>query len=142
MLLVACEVTGALHSEVLAGASTMHFMVEWEKFIATRGRPNWVVSDNGTNFKSKTNTADSANLTSVDWLEVERRELRDVFISHSKPFQEFKEARGRKDIVFLSKLLAEVVRDRLPQAVDLIVQRIREARAAKAAGGSWGKAAV
>ena len=110
VLLVACEVTGALHSEVLAGASTMHFMVEWEKFIATRGRPNWVVSDNGTNFKSKTNTADSANLTSVDWLEVERRELKHKttweFVT---PGAQWRNSKAERRVKTLKKVLATVL---------------------------------
>ena len=73
--LMVCSVTGAIHMELLAGASTRHFLTEWEKFIDLRGRPDRVISDPGTNFKSKENTA-GANLTEVDWKTVEEQEAR------------------------------------------------------------------
>ena len=75
VVLMVCSVTGAIHTELLAGASTRHFLTEWEKFVDVRGRPDRVISDPGTNFKSKDNSA-GANLTDVDWKTVEKEEAR------------------------------------------------------------------
>jgi len=51
-----------------------------------------------------------------------------------------KETRDIKEVQLLSKILLEINKDRLPQAVDIIAQRIREVRMAKQAGNSWEKA--
>ena len=53
-----------------------------------------------------------------------------------------KEVGDMKEVQLLSKVLLEINRDRLPQAVDIIAQRIREVRMAKAPGSSWEKAEI
>ena len=37
-VLMVCEVIGSIHTELLAGASTQHFLVEWAKFVDLQGR--------------------------------------------------------------------------------------------------------
>jgi len=51
-----------------------------------------------------------------------------------------KETRDLREVQALSKVLLEINKDNLPQAVDIIAQRIREIKAAKSSGGSWEKA--
>jgi hypothetical protein len=53
-----------------------------------------------------------------------------------------KDVRDVKETTFLVKLLLEVGHRRLPQAMDLIAQRLRELRMAKSDGSSWEKASV
>ena len=47
-----CMYTRSLHVEMIQSASTEHFIFAFGKFIARRGTPTVVFSDNGTNFKS------------------------------------------------------------------------------------------
>ena len=58
--------------------------------------------------------------------------------SHS----ELKDVRDLKEVQLLSKLLMNLNTNKLAEAVDLLVMRIREIRTAKGAGGSWEKAAA
>ena len=53
-----------------------------------------------------------------------------------------KEIRDLREVQCLSKLVAQLNANRLPQALDLACQRIREIMLAKKAGGSWEKAAL
>lgn len=48
--LFTCLATRAIHLEVVSTLSTDHFMLSFTRFIARRGRPSVVWSDNGTNF--------------------------------------------------------------------------------------------
>ena len=109
VLLVACEVSGALHSEVLAGASTRHMLVEWEKFLSTRGRPDRVITDNGTNFKSRGNKGNATNLTNVDWDEVERRELKHNTVwEFVAPGAQWRNSKAERRVRTLKKVLSTV----------------------------------
>ncbi|UYV74108.1 hypothetical protein LAZ67_11002135 [Cordylochernes scorpioides] len=45
-----CLVTRAIHLEVVHALSTEEFMMGLSRFIDTRGRPDTIYSDNGTNF--------------------------------------------------------------------------------------------
>lgn len=45
-----CLTTRAIHLEVVTNLTTEAFMAAFKRFIARRGRPNHVYSDNGTNF--------------------------------------------------------------------------------------------
>ena len=53
-----------------------------------------------------------------------------------------KEARDLREVLLLSRVICELNKDRLPQAVDIIAQRIREVLAAKKTGGSWDKGSL
>ena len=53
-----------------------------------------------------------------------------------------KELRDQREVLVLSRLLAELNHNRMAQAVDVIALRLREILMAKASGGSWEKAAV
>ena len=53
---------------------------------------------------------------------------------------EFKEVRDNREVLHLSRILSELAANRVPVAVDIIAQRIREVRLAKSAGQSWEKA--
>ena len=46
-----CAVTRAVHLELVSDCSTECFLLAFRRFIARRGRPSLVISDNGTNFK-------------------------------------------------------------------------------------------
>ncbi|UYV63128.1 hypothetical protein LAZ67_2003231 [Cordylochernes scorpioides] len=65
-----CLVTRAIHLEVVHALSTDEFMMGLSQFIDTRGRPDTIFSDNGTNFvgttlKSAENIINSRPLTYV-----------------------------------------------------------------------------
>jgi len=53
-----------------------------------------------------------------------------------------KEIRDLREVQVLSKMLAELNADRIPQAVDFAAQRIKEILHAKRPSSSWEKAAV
>ena len=46
-----CAVTRAVHIELVSDCSTECFLLAFRRFIARRGRPSHIISDNGTNFK-------------------------------------------------------------------------------------------
>ena len=53
-----------------------------------------------------------------------------------------KEIRDLREVQVLSKLIAEINKNRIPEAVDIIAQRIREILTAKKSGSSWDKGAL
>ena len=57
-------------------------------------------------------------------------------LSGSKGVRDFRE------VQLLSKVVGELNKDRIPQAVDFMTHRIREVLAAKKTGGSWEKGAL
>ncbi|UYV80854.1 hypothetical protein LAZ67_19001990 [Cordylochernes scorpioides] len=50
VIIFTCLVTRAIHLEVMHALSTDEFMMGLSRFIDTRGRPDTIYSDNGTNF--------------------------------------------------------------------------------------------
>ncbi|XP_068723837.1 uncharacterized protein [Montipora capricornis] len=52
--LFTCLVTRAIHLEVAFSLSTDSFIMCLRRFIARRGKPTVIYSDNGTNFVSRT----------------------------------------------------------------------------------------
>ncbi len=46
-LLITCLNTGTLAIHVMHQYSTSAFLIQWEHFVAVRGRPTWVHSDPG-----------------------------------------------------------------------------------------------
>ena len=52
-----------------------------------------------------------------------------------------KEVRDLREVQVLTRILNEIQRERLPQAIDTLVQRVREILVAKRASASWEKAA-
>ena len=53
--LFTCMSTRACHLELLDDLSTDHFIMALKRFIARRGRPQSIHSDNGTNFVGANN---------------------------------------------------------------------------------------
>ncbi len=67
VVLFTCAVYRAVHLELVSSLSTEMFIMAFRKFVARRGRPSVVYSDNGTNFTGCSNL-----LKSVKWDEVQR----------------------------------------------------------------------
>jgi hypothetical protein len=78
-LLIVCQATGALHTEVAFDYSTDAFLNCWEHFAAVRGHPSKVVSDRGSQLTSSRNSVAFTNADSPvswDWAEVKARGAR------------------------------------------------------------------
>ena len=52
-----CFVTRAVHSEVVTSLTTEAFLAALRRFIAHRGKPRTIYSDNGTNFQRASMTS-------------------------------------------------------------------------------------
>ncbi|XP_071648478.1 uncharacterized protein [Temnothorax longispinosus] len=63
--LFTCAVYRAIHFELVTSLSTDSFMEAFRRFIARRGRPSTVYTDNGTNF-----TGTNRCLQEIDWRKV------------------------------------------------------------------------
>jgi hypothetical protein len=50
-----CFVTKAVHIEVVTSLTTEAFLAALRRFIARRGKPKTIFSDNGTNFQGASN---------------------------------------------------------------------------------------
>ncbi|XP_011858694.1 PREDICTED: uncharacterized protein LOC105556221 [Vollenhovia emeryi] len=60
-----CAIYRAVHFELVTSLSTERFMESFRRFIARRGRPSTVYSDNGTNFEGFSNL-----LKRIDWVKI------------------------------------------------------------------------
>ena len=69
-LILVCQATGAVHTQVAHDYSTSAFLLQWDHFVAIRGRPTKVVSDCGSQLTSSDNTVKA---DSFDWEEVKGR---------------------------------------------------------------------
>jgi len=58
-----CAVVRAVHLELVSSLSTEAFLLSLRRFIACRGRPKTIYSDNGTNFVGSDNL-----LSGVPWI--------------------------------------------------------------------------
>ena len=54
-LLLVCRSTGALHTQLMHNYGTEAFLLQWENFVAIRGTPMKVVSDQGSQLTSADN---------------------------------------------------------------------------------------
>ncbi|CAL1297242.1 unnamed protein product [Larinioides sclopetarius] len=66
-VLYTCAIYRALHLELVSSLSTDAFLLSFRRFVARRGRPRIIYSDNGTNFKGA-----YKELAAIDWNEVSR----------------------------------------------------------------------
>ena len=62
ILLFTCAVYRAVHLKLITSLSTPEFMLGLRRFVARRGRPKVIYSDNGTNFVGTENL-----LKTLDW---------------------------------------------------------------------------
>ncbi|GBL99240.1 hypothetical protein AVEN_3619-1 [Araneus ventricosus] len=62
ILIITCAVYRAVHLELLMSLSTENFILALRRFIARRGRPSIIYSDNGTNFIRMDNSLKTINL--------------------------------------------------------------------------------
>ena len=58
--LFTCIVVRAVHLEVVEDITAEHFLEAFRRFIARRGKPNKIISDNATTFKAAKNAIDIA----------------------------------------------------------------------------------
>ncbi|GIX88184.1 reverse transcriptase [Caerostris darwini] len=69
IVLFTCAVYRAIHLEPLMSLSTESFMQTLRRFIARRGRPSTVYTDNATNFRGTDNA-----LKKIDWQKISENE--------------------------------------------------------------------
>lgn len=69
IVLFTCAVYRAIHLELVTDLSTEGFIQALRRFVARRGRPTTIYTDNGTNFKGTNNI-----LKSLDWKKIETSE--------------------------------------------------------------------
>ncbi|GIY03534.1 reverse transcriptase [Caerostris darwini] len=69
IVLFTCAVYRAIHLEPLTSLSTESFMQTLRRFIARRGRPSTVYTDNATNFRGTDNA-----LKKIDWQKISENE--------------------------------------------------------------------
>ncbi|GFS67143.1 integrase catalytic domain-containing protein [Trichonephila clavipes] len=62
IVLFTCAIYRAVHLELITSLSTDSFILAFRRFIARRGRPTTIYSDNGKNFVGAFNA-----LNSIDW---------------------------------------------------------------------------
>ncbi|GFY12827.1 integrase catalytic domain-containing protein [Trichonephila clavipes] len=67
IVLYTCAIYRALHLELVSSLSTDVFLLSFRRFLARRGRPRVIYSDNGTHFRGAYN-----ELVDIDWNEVSR----------------------------------------------------------------------
>ncbi|GFW22563.1 integrase catalytic domain-containing protein, partial [Trichonephila clavipes] len=67
IVLYTCAIYRALHLELVSYISTAVFLLSFRRFLAKRGRPRIIYSDNDTNFRGAYN-----ELVDIDWNEVSR----------------------------------------------------------------------
>ena len=60
-LLLVCQVSSAMHLEVMHNYSTVTFLLQWRRFVVIHGCPVVVVSNRGSQLTSKENEAN------MDW---------------------------------------------------------------------------
>ncbi|XP_071033107.1 uncharacterized protein, partial [Parasteatoda tepidariorum] len=73
VVLFTCAIYHAVHLELVTSLSTDSFLLAFRRFVARRGRPRKMYSDNGTNFKGAYN-----DLNEIDWDKV----LREAELHH------------------------------------------------------------
>ncbi|GBM13377.1 hypothetical protein AVEN_45202-1 [Araneus ventricosus] len=66
ILIITCAVYRAVHLELLMSLSTDNFILALRRFIARRGRPSIIYSDNGTNFIGMDNSLKTINLRRLE----------------------------------------------------------------------------
>ncbi|GFW65681.1 putative RNA-directed DNA polymerase from transposon X-element [Trichonephila clavipes] len=67
VVLYICAVYRAVHLELVTALSTNNFLLSLRRFIARRGRPSVVYTDNGTNFRGAIR-----EFKNLDWIKIER----------------------------------------------------------------------
>ena len=73
-LLFVCQATGAMHLEVMHDYGTEALQLQWDRFIALRGTPRKVVSNQGKQLTSSSNAAafsNKENPESWNWKELQ-----------------------------------------------------------------------
>ncbi|XP_035205802.1 uncharacterized protein LOC118180857 [Stegodyphus dumicola] len=68
MVLYTCALYRAIHLELITSLSTDAFLLSFRRFVARRGRPRVVYTDNGTNFRGAYN-----NFLEIDWSKITRQ---------------------------------------------------------------------
>ena len=112
-LLVVCQATGAIHCELLHSYGTKAFLDHWEKFVSIRGRPGLVVSDQGSNFTSKSNYVAVSEKESPDtwnWGEVAAQSTRKKTVwKFVPPGAQWRNGLAERRVALLKKTLDHVL---------------------------------
>ncbi|GFU84539.1 integrase catalytic domain-containing protein [Trichonephila clavipes] len=86
ILILTCAVYGAIHLELLTSVSTESFLLDLRRFIARRGRPSVIYSDNGTNFKGAYSTLSESELRKIVEYRRAKSNFMEIFIPPQVPW--------------------------------------------------------
>lgn len=76
IVIFTCAVYRAVHFELSSSLSTDEFVECFHRFIARRGRPTYMYSDNGTNFKGMVNA-----LRELDWEKIAKHFGQNIWVN-------------------------------------------------------------
>ena len=85
-----CFVSRAIHLEITGGLTTQQFIMCLRRFIARRGKPQLILSDNGPQFKLGSAVVKKASTIDLDWKDVKnyasREEINWRFVREFSPW--------------------------------------------------------
>ncbi|GFW59822.1 integrase catalytic domain-containing protein [Trichonephila clavipes] len=88
--LFTCANFRAIHLELVNSLTADSFLLSLRRFIARRGRPRTIYSDNGTNFRCASN-----DISKLDWDKITRETIKKKFGNLSHPLRLGGEAGGK-----------------------------------------------
>ncbi|GFT63107.1 integrase catalytic domain-containing protein [Trichonephila clavipes] len=86
ILILTCAVYREIHLELLTSVSTESFLLDLRRFIARRGQPSVIYSDNGTNFKGAYSTLSESELRKIEEYRRAKSNFMEIFIPPQVPW--------------------------------------------------------